>query len=256
MKGTFKRVLSVVLMLALVIVSFSTQSFVSAKTATNVDIPTTKCPSCQKPDGSKEIPKSSGNIQDQKKAISTVFKSKQFKKTSKEIKNFKRKDIIVNVITDDGQAVVGIPVNRDSNGLTLVSYMVNFKTNEIGLEQKFYVQDAENDKVNFKWVANDSEVINVLITKDGKMIDSNGKEYSADEYLKIKKNEIEKNLVPSSKSLCTWAVGLMCAAAGIIDCYYVCIDKALTDFLGGLGCSLVCGLIWEVGCVIAVSKVC
>ncbi|WP_017149756.1 hypothetical protein [Bacillus bingmayongensis] len=98
--------------------------------------------------------------------------------------------------------------------------------------------------------------MNVPLTKDGKIVDSNGKEFSPDEYLKIKKTEIEKNLIQSSNSLCTWALGLMCAAVGIIDCYYVCIDKLLSDFLGGLGYSLVCGLIWEIGCVMATTKVC
>ena len=56
--------------------------------------------------------------------------------------------------------------------------------------------------------------------------------------------------------VCEWAVAAICGTAGGVACYGACLALGLVGGPGGLGCTVVCGLIVSLGCAGAVGIVC
>lgn len=250
-----KKVLLVVLSLVVVI---ATVGF-KAPTVKKENIPsrTGDCPQCGEV---TTKPESTGTKQEQKKAVKSVEKSENFKKTEKEIlkNNGNINLLLVNVIEDTTQATVTYKVTNSKNDLSILVYFVDFASNEVPLEQKMYAKEVEKGELlNFLWTMNDEEFINVNINKEGQIL-KNNKVYSVNEYMSEHKIALEEKANEiTSRGSCEWAVGLLCAAGTAGACYGICGITAIVNVLGAAGCAVACSVIFGGGgCIVATQKIC
>ncbi|MFJ7734618.1 putative immunity/bacteriocin fusion bifunctional protein [Lysinibacillus sp. NPDC097231] len=225
-----------------------------------VDSSQTAISNCE-PCGKKtETPESTGTKQEQAQAVNVVEKSDKFKNTSQTIKdnNGKVKLLGVNVVEGRKQATVAYKVENANDGLSVITYFVDFSSQEVPLEQKMFANEViKGELVNITWTMNDEDFLNVNINKDG-MIEEGNNEYTLDQYLTKHEESLTKRAGEiSTMSVCSWAVGLLCAAGTSWACYGLCGVAAIVNVLGGAGCAIACGIIFGGGgCIAAVETIC
>ncbi|MGA3676021.1 putative immunity/bacteriocin fusion bifunctional protein [Lysinibacillus agricola] len=257
-----KKIIAIVSLIFILGFNLSTSGINVNAQNTNplVDSSKTAISNCE-PCGKKtETPKSTGTEQEQAKAVNVVEQSDKFKNTAQEISDYNGKIELlgVNVIDGRKQAAVAYKVENAQDGLSVITYFVNFNSGEVPLEQKMFANEViKGELVNITWTMNDEDFLNVNINKDG-MIEEGNKEYTLNQYLtKHEENLTKRAGEISTMSVCSWAVGLLCAAGTSWACYGLCGVAAIVNVLGGAGCAVACGIIFGGGgCIAAVETLC
>jgi len=205
----------------------------------------------------EDFPK--GTLQEREQAKAFVYSTKKFQKTKKEIEKNKGK-ILENkaeiYIFDNKQGVISFPIKDSENGLLTASYIFDLNIEELGLEQKYYFEQIGEKLGKFKWVANDKTLVDVKVNEKGNFITDDGKEMAPKDYYQEKASEISSEV--STLSACTWAVGLLCAAAATGTCITLCaVGAAVANVIGVEACGWACGiLIGGGGCIFVTDAIC
>ncbi|ELK47856.1 MULTISPECIES: halocin C8 precursor-like protein [Bacillaceae] len=255
----FKSVSLVMVMLALILSSFSFSTVVTAHSGdftANMESNVSQ----------KEFNKIRNDLKHTKAY-------KKYKAKTK-INAVSKHNIVINKVEGAGGDYAYIEFVFDKNqsaksgNLVYAQFTYDMKNKEVVADQGLFAESLGTDgsfnmSVLYGVGDEETELYNVDVDKDGNLTDIDGlaltqQQVTTDANNKIKEmlgKQAEGNDV-QSLGFCEYAVTALCGAGGSAGCYALAGALGITSGVGGVALAAVCGMIGSLGCAAATDAIC